>query len=192
MQSQSNLSGNHTIVIFGASGDLTRRKLIPALFNLYCKGRLPENWRIVGVSRSAMTDHEFRHRILAGINEFAPSKFDAAEWESFKSKVFYRPGNLASVEDYLALDQWLSDEEKTREGDANRIYYLHVADNDSRENQHLAPGDGTIDWHGLFTCLKKHGFDGYVAVDVGRIPDVDEAYRKSIRFLKSIEREIGI
>ena len=74
----------------------------------------------------------------------------------------------------------------------SRIYYLHVADNDGRENQHLVPGDGAIDWHGVFTCLKKHHFDGYVAVDVGNVPDTDDAYRRSIRFLKDLEKELGV
>ena len=74
----------------------------------------------------------------------------------------------------------------------SRIYYLHVADNDGRENQHLAPGDGSIDWTGVFTCLKKHNFDGYTAVDVGNVPDVDDAYRRSIQFLERIEEEVGI
>jgi len=73
-----------------------------------------------------------------------------------------------------------------------RIYYLHVADNDGRENQHLALGEGNIDWKGLFTCLKKHQFEGYVAIDVGNVPQVDEAYRCSIKFLQEIEKEVGI
>ncbi|MFN2190500.1 MAG: glucose-6-phosphate dehydrogenase, partial [Candidatus Promineifilaceae bacterium] len=49
-----------SIVIFGASGDLTRRKLIPALFSLYCKKKLPQNWRIIGLSRSHLSDDDFR------------------------------------------------------------------------------------------------------------------------------------
>jgi len=73
-----------------------------------------------------------------------------------------------------------------------RIYYLHVADNDGKENQHLAPGKGTIDWDGVFTALKKHGFDGFVAIDVGRVPNIEEEYRASLAFLKEIEKKIGI
>jgi sugar phosphate isomerase/epimerase len=75
---------------------------------------------------------------------------------------------------------------------AGRIYYLHVADNDGRENEHLVPGDGSIDWKGVFACLRKHRFDGYVAIDVGNVPDLDEAYRRSISFLRSIEEEAAI
>lgn len=75
---------------------------------------------------------------------------------------------------------------------ADRIHYLHVADNDGKENQHLAPGDGSIDWRGVFTALKKHRFSGYAAVDVGNVPDLDDAYRRSLRFLEDLGREVGI
>lgn len=71
-----------------------------------------------------------------------------------------------------------------------RIFYLHVADNDGRENRHLAPGEGSVDWTGVFTCLEKHGFGGYVAIDVGNVPDMDDAYRRSISFLENVEKEV--
>ena len=60
-----------SIVIFGASGDLTRRKLVPGLFNLYIKGRLPAQFQVVGNSRSEMTNEAFRERMFdfAGLNE---------------------------------------------------------------------------------------------------------------------------
>lgn len=66
------------------------------------------------------------------------------------------------------------------------IFYLHVSDNDGRENKHLRLGEGTIDWEGLFVALKRHGYDGYVAIDVGNVPDLDEAYRESKRFLEEL------
>ncbi len=72
-----------------------------------------------------------------------------------------------------------------------RIFYLHAADNDGRVNEHLAPGRGTIDWDGLFTALKKHGFDGYVAVDVGGMPDIDEQYQESKRFLEEVAHRVS-
>jgi len=73
-----------------------------------------------------------------------------------------------------------------------RIFYLHVSDNDGKTNEHLALGRGTIDWEGVLLALKKHGFDGYVAIDVGRVPDLDEQYRESVEYLKRIERELGL
>lgn len=72
----------------------------------------------------------------------------------------------------------------------NRIYYLHVADNDGRDNLHLGLGKGTIDWEGVFTALKKHGFTGFVAIDVGRVQNIDEEYRSSMEFLQKLSEEI--
>ncbi len=73
-----------------------------------------------------------------------------------------------------------------------RIYYLHVADNDGRDNLHLGLGKGTIDWESIFTALKKHSFDGFVAIDVGRVPEIDREYRESLRFLEDIAGRIGL
>jgi sugar phosphate isomerase/epimerase len=73
-----------------------------------------------------------------------------------------------------------------------RIMYLHVADNDGKVNEHKALGEGTVDWAGVFTALKKHGFGGYVAVDIGRLPDMDEAMARSIAFLKDLLPRLGI
>ncbi len=121
------MTGSNTIVIFGASGDLTRRKLIPSLFSLFCKGRMPQNWRIVGVSRTAMSDDEFRQRMSEGIKEFAPAKYDAAEWELFASGLSYQAGDLGNADDFAALDKRISEYESRVDGPANRVYYLAVA-----------------------------------------------------------------
>ena len=59
-----------TIVIFGASGDLTQRKLMPALFNLFCKKRLPKTFQIVGAARTVMTDDAFRTQMRAAMDKF--------------------------------------------------------------------------------------------------------------------------
>lgn len=73
-----------------------------------------------------------------------------------------------------------------------KIFYVHVADNDGLTNKHLRLGEGTIDWRGVFMALKKHDFQGYVAVDVGNIPDVDSAYVSSKKFLEDLGSEIGM
>ncbi|MCD6520400.1 MAG: sugar phosphate isomerase/epimerase [Anaerolineae bacterium] len=74
----------------------------------------------------------------------------------------------------------------------SKIMYLHVADNDGKVNEHLALGEGTVDWEGVFKALKKHHFSGYVAIDVGRLPNMDEAMRRSIAFLKDLLPKLGI
>lgn len=74
----------------------------------------------------------------------------------------------------------------------SRIYYLHVSDNDGQTNEHLAPGRGTVDWEGVFQALKKHGFSGHVAVDVGGVPDLDAQYRESKLFLEKLAKRLGV
>ncbi len=112
-----------SILIFGASGDLTQRKLIPALFNLYQKDRLPE-LHILGTSRSAFTDEEFRDHLLAGIHKFSPESFQPESWERFSKKIHYLSGNLTDPGDYKILAEKLSWLEN---GAANRLYYLAIS-----------------------------------------------------------------
>ena len=66
-----------SIVIFGASGDLTRRKLVPALFNLHRKDRLPDNFRIIGFAKTEWDEHRFRKILYDGVREFADYRWDA-------------------------------------------------------------------------------------------------------------------
>lgn len=113
-----------TIVIFGASGDLTRRKLIPALFNLFRKGRLSAGTRIVGFARRPYSDDEFRVRLRAGAEEFNHSSFDANAWHSFASMVRYVKGNLDERDDYRRLQTCL---DEMKGGPARRLYYLATA-----------------------------------------------------------------
>ena len=97
-----------TIVIFGASGDLTSRKLIPALFNLYCKGRLPDGTRIVGVSRSEMTSQAWRDKLQGTTAQFSESGFDESKWSLFSQLVEYFPGDVNLSETFTRLDAFLS------------------------------------------------------------------------------------
>jgi glucose-6-phosphate 1-dehydrogenase len=113
-----------TIVIFGASGDLTWRKLIPALYNNYCKGRLPECSKIVGFARRPYTDETFRQRLLEGVTTFSPESYDASRWEEFAAILTYLQGNLDVVEDFSRLDTYLKGIEGSQ---ANRLYYLATA-----------------------------------------------------------------
>ncbi len=115
-----------SIVIFGASGDLTRRKLIPALFHLYKKKRLWEQWRIVGVSRSPMSDEEFRQRMKEGVEEFARYSYEEDEWEEFSKGIHYLPGDLTQLSDLEQLDEKLKDAEQGVDL-AHRMYYLSIA-----------------------------------------------------------------
>jgi glucose-6-phosphate 1-dehydrogenase len=113
-----------SIVIFGASGDLTRRKLLPALFSLHCKGRLPDDVRIVGFARRPYDDASFRERMENGVKEFAEDRYTAAAWKDFEQKLHYVRGDLGNREDFTNLDARLSALEGTR---SDRLYYFSVA-----------------------------------------------------------------
>lgn len=67
-----------------------------------------------------------------------------------------------------------------------RIFYTHVSDNDGRDNEHLAPGRGTVDWEGLFRGLRRHGFDGYIGIDIGHVPDLDAQYREGLAYVREV------
>lgn len=113
-----------SIVIFGASGDLTHRKLIPSLYDLYLKGRLPKEWRIIGMSRSEYTDDEFREYVEAGVKEFSPNTYDAAKWRQFAKNVVYFQGDISKPSEIKALGKTITEWEGNRVG--NRVYYLSV------------------------------------------------------------------
>jgi glucose-6-phosphate 1-dehydrogenase len=115
----------HTIVIFGASGDLTSRKLIPALYELHRKKRLPENTRIVGFSRTKFTDDAWREKLAETTAQFVGRNYDAALWQNFAQSISFLPGNLETSDDMQALADFLG---KLEGGlPATRIYYLSTA-----------------------------------------------------------------
>jgi glucose-6-phosphate 1-dehydrogenase len=93
----------HTVVIFGASGDLTSRKLIPALYSLHHKGRLPRETRVVGVSRTAFTSEAWRQQLTATTQQFAGSEIDAASWQEFARQIYYQPGDIDNLESFQVL-----------------------------------------------------------------------------------------
>jgi len=121
------MSGTTSIVIFGASGDLTRRKLIPSLLNLFCKGRMPENWQIIGVSRTKISNEEFRTGLKESMLALAPEKFNDEHWQVFAPHIGYQSGDLSNIEDFRGLDARLAEYEERYDGPANRLYYLSVA-----------------------------------------------------------------
>ncbi len=116
---------SNTIVILGASGDLTQRKLVPALYNLQRKGRLPAGTRIVGFARRPYTHDSFRERMREGVEKFGGGiSGDHAMWEEFAARMFYVRGELDKPADFVALDKTLRELEG---GAANRVYYLSTS-----------------------------------------------------------------
>jgi glucose-6-phosphate 1-dehydrogenase len=115
-----------SIVIFGATGDLTHRKLIPSLYNLYRKGRMPREFVIAGFARRPYTDASFREELEAAAREFVEGEFDEAAWGEFAPRIFYVQGNLDNPDDYDRLKTWLEEHET---GIGHRLYYLATAPN---------------------------------------------------------------
>ncbi len=115
-----------TLVIFGASGDLTSRKLVPSLYRLYVKGRLPSNTQIVGVSRTPMTHDDFRQRMGKSVQEFANKEWSPETWETFSKTIFYTQGDAANEGGLVNLDKFLTNRESPSEGGA-RLYYFSVS-----------------------------------------------------------------
>ena len=110
-----------SIVIFGASGDLTQRKLVPALFNLCRKERLPKTTHIIGFARRPYDHDEFRKLMQKGVKEFAGEVYSDELWDDFAGRLWYCRGDLDTPADYEALDRFLCDLE---DGPSNRLYYL--------------------------------------------------------------------
>lgn len=110
-----------SIVIFGASGDLTQRKLVPSLFNLCRKGRVPKQFRIVGYGNTAFSDEEFRAHLEEGVKQFASFEFEREEWNAFAPNLAYLQGRYTDLADFKRLAAFLKDWET---GSGNRIYYM--------------------------------------------------------------------
>src|SRR5438046_9482781 len=84
-----------TLVIFGATGDLTARKLAPSLYRLAAKGRLPQDLKIVGSARTPLGDDAFRDRVAGALREFAKNDWNEAKWKDFARRLSYVAGDAA-------------------------------------------------------------------------------------------------
>ena len=115
-----------TIVIFGASGDLTRRKLLPALYNLMLDGLLPENFAVLGLGRKDLSDENFRAIARDGIEQFSRQTFQSDKWEIFHKRLFYCAGDIKASAYYDGIRDRLSSIETQFNLPGNRIFYLAI------------------------------------------------------------------
>src|SRR5438132_8994703 len=111
------------VVIFGASGDLTRRKLLPAFFHLFVEGLLPKGFALVGFATTKLSNEEFRERARAAIREFAKHPPEGEVWRGFSELLSYVPGDFsdAGAMDHLAEHLTSTDEHQGTGG--GRFYY---------------------------------------------------------------------
>jgi glucose-6-phosphate 1-dehydrogenase len=114
-----------TLVIFGVTGDLTHRKLLPAIYNLGLEHPLPAGFAVVGFARRPWSDEDFRREALESVNTFSRTgKADPALWESFRQGLFYCQGNFDDIAAYQRLGQTLDRMDQERGCPGNRLFYL--------------------------------------------------------------------
>jgi glucose-6-phosphate 1-dehydrogenase len=171
------------IVIFGASGDLTSRKLIPALYSNYRKGRLPEEFSIIGFSRHPFSDDAFRQKMKGALKEFLPSEFDEKEWSTFGRSVFYQRGDIGNIEDFHALSQRIT---SVAGSSVNCLFHLALAPQfylnvvDKLHASNLVPRDG-LNGYRRVIIEKPFGRDLSSAVELHsqllKVLNEDQIYR---------------
>jgi glucose-6-phosphate 1-dehydrogenase len=112
-------------VSFGATGDLTRRKIAPALFSLFTQNLLPKSFAIVAFARRDMNDETYRDEVKKAIQEFAPKlPADGPEWDRFAQSIFYLRSNLDDPEGYKRLSDRLAQLDQERDLGGNHLFYL--------------------------------------------------------------------
>ncbi len=118
--------GNCLILIFGASGDLTRRKLIPALYDLFVEGLLPGHFAVLGVSRSPLDDDAFRERLEPMARENA-GQFDPGRWAEYCRHIHYHSADSTTLEHFDGLEQRMRELSETHGTGENVLFYLSLA-----------------------------------------------------------------
>lgn len=111
------------VVIFGASGDLTKRKLIPALFRLWDTGEAPKDLAIVGVSRTKYTDAAYREELY----DFDPDSYDDAKWAEFSKRVHYHAGDATKQDDWAGIKDRMCELAQEHGTGDNVLFYLSVS-----------------------------------------------------------------
>ena len=116
-----------TMVLFGAGGDLTKRKLMPAIYNLAASKLLPEDFAIIGVSIEPYSNEEFRNRMTQDIREFSVDGVDMSAWDGFVKRMYYVSGDFKDPKTYQKLKQTIESVEKEQHTGGNRLFYLAIS-----------------------------------------------------------------
>jgi len=111
-----------TIVIMGATGDLTARKLVPALFNLYLNKGLPKFFQIVGCGRTKLDDQQFRKKMEHALEP--AHRQNRSEWLMFQDAIHYFPVDYEDLDSYIHLAEVLKHLDQKHHTQGNRIFYL--------------------------------------------------------------------
>ena len=115
------------MVIFGAAGDLTKRKLIPALYNLKKENLLSDNFAVIGLARAEMNDDEFRRRLGDDMKEFATEEVEAETWDWLAERLHYLSGDFEDDQTFAQLKTTVEKLDHQRETTGNVLFYLATA-----------------------------------------------------------------
>jgi glucose-6-phosphate 1-dehydrogenase len=115
-----------SLVIFGGAGDLARRKLLPALYNLALDGVLPTGFAVVGFARTDLDDGAYRARARQGVEKYSRRPLQEPQWSDFERRVFWASGSFAEPEAYVRLRQRLEAVERELGVPGNRVFYLSI------------------------------------------------------------------
>lgn len=125
------LKSNHItdclMIIFGGTGDLTHRKLLPAIYNLIKQNQLPEHFGLVSIGRREKTDEAYRQDLYEAIKAYSRFDLDEQLWDELKEKIYYYQMDFTNQKDFLKLNEYLLNVEHILQTPGNRIYYLAVA-----------------------------------------------------------------
>ncbi|TAE74840.1 MAG: glucose-6-phosphate dehydrogenase, partial [Verrucomicrobia bacterium] len=116
-----------TVVIFGATGDLTHRKLVPAIYNLAIDGELPPGVKILGFARREKSDAEFRKGLEELNRKVSRSGHDDTIWASFEESIHYHQSEFTDLAGYQRLAARLDEIDRERGGKGNRLFYIASA-----------------------------------------------------------------
>ncbi len=112
------------MVIFGASGDLTRKKLMPALYNLALEGLLPAEFAVIGMARRSLSNQQFRQQMREAVDEYSRTgKADEDVWKGFEDRISYVTGNFDTPASFQALKKEIDRVERGRDTGGNRLFY---------------------------------------------------------------------
>jgi glucose-6-phosphate 1-dehydrogenase len=127
LQAPPRIADPCVMVICGASGDLTKRKLIPALYNLAKAKFLSRDFAVIGFARKELTTEQFRRQLTEDVKKFATSSLEPEVWDWFLQRIYYLSGDLKDPKTYTKLKDLLSQVSKTHNARGNYFYYLSVA-----------------------------------------------------------------
>ncbi len=137
------IKGSLGIIVVGASGDLARKKILPALFAIYCQGYFPQDWHLFGFARSEMTDDEFRQRITEHLTcRYVPGEACADRMAEFLGRCHYVRGRYDSSDSFLDLYQAMNGIEGA--GPVNRLFYLAIPPQIFFDVAHAIGGAGLV------------------------------------------------